>query len=115
MGVLTLANQALIANGTSLSAAVNLANQRLYAIQMPAAWDAAALTFQGSYDGVTFANVYDVTNAELSYTVAAARFYVLPSTPLLIGLKFLKVRSGPSATPVNQTADRFLQLISAEY
>lgn len=114
MTVLSYAGSVLIANGTSLSSAINLAGQRLAAIQMPAAWDAAALTLQGSFDGVTYASVYDTANTEISWTVAAARFYLLPSTLQLLGLKFLKVRSGTSTTPVNQTADRTLQLISAD-
>ena len=43
-----------IANGTSLSAAVNLGSGKLRGIALPAAWTAAVLSFQVSLDGTTF-------------------------------------------------------------
>jgi len=50
---------ATIAQGASLSDAVDTGGLTILSILMPATWDAAVLTFQGSLDGVTYGNVYD--------------------------------------------------------
>lgn len=103
---------ATIANGGSLSAAVDLTKGRLVGIQMPAGWDAAAITFQGSYDGATFANLYDKGGTEYSVTTAASRFVLLPAADFA-GLRYIKARSGTAGVPVNQTAERALTLVLA--
>lgn len=100
---------ALIANGASLSSVIDLGAGKLVAIQMPAAWTAAALTFQASIDGTNYFDVYD-TSTERNYTVAASRMLVL-QLPDWVGIKYLKIRSGTSGTPVNQGADRTLTLL----
>ncbi len=105
---------AAIANGESLSAAVDLGAYRLSSIIMPAAWTAAGLTFQGSIDGVTFGNMKSEGGTELAWTVAASDF--LYSTPLNFwGVRFIKVRSGTAGTPVNQGAARTLTLIAVPH
>lgn len=102
---------ATITNGTSLSAAVNLGSRRLVAIQMPAAMTGTALTFQASWDGTTYNNVYDQGGTELQYTTAASRYIVVTSNDLLWGIQFIKVRSGTSGAATNEGADRTLTLI----
>lgn len=99
-----------ILSGASLSDALDLLGLVPLGIQMGAAWTPAALTFQGSYDGVTYANVYDNTGTEVSVTVAASRYVTLPPT-LLPGVRYIKVRSGTAGTPVAQAADRALRLM----
>jgi len=107
-----------IASGASLSAGVNLAmlggpRAQLVAIQMPAAWTAAALTFQGSADGTTYYDLYNAT-AEVSLAtptpVGATRYIVLDPN-LFAGFLFIKVRSGTAAAPVNQGATSILKLL----
>ena len=50
---------ATIALSGSLSAAVAIPlTHNLVGLVMPAAWDAADLTFQGSFDGTTYGNLY---------------------------------------------------------
>ncbi len=100
---------ALIANGASLSSVVELGAGKLVAIQMPAAWTAAALTFQASIDGTNYFNVYD-NGTERNYTVDASRMLVLQLSDW-VGIKYLKIRSGTAGTPVNQGADRTLTLL----
>jgi hypothetical protein len=112
-----------ISLGTSLSAAADLAALQLQAIVMPAAWDAADLSFQISVDaGVTFNNFYIVGSGsgvgiwkrgydELVIPVAAARIIGV------FGFSFpktiqIKCRSGRSSNPVNQTAARAISLIT---
>ena len=48
-----------IANGTALSPAVDLTAYTLVAIQLPAGWTAAGLTFQAANDNQNFGDVYD--------------------------------------------------------
>lgn len=101
---------AVIANGASLSGAVNLHALRLAGIQMPAAWTAASLTFQASFDGTTYAEVCDTSGAAVTFTVAAGTFVVInPAT--IAGVRNLKVRSGTSGAPVAQGAERTLRLV----
>jgi hypothetical protein len=101
----------LIANGTALSAAISLGNKLLVGIAMPAGWDAAALTFQGSIDGATFLEMQGAS-AVLTYSAAAGQFIAVDPT-LWRGVNVIKVRSGTSGAPVNQTADRTLTLITS--
>lgn len=102
---------ATIASGAALSAAVNLDTTNLVAIQMPATWTTANLTFQASYDGTTFNDVYDSSGTELSVTAAASQYITL--TPAdFAGMKIIKIRSGTTGAPVNQGGDRTLQLVT---
>jgi hypothetical protein len=100
-----------IANGASLSGAVDLGIYRGFAIQMPAAWTAANLTFQGSSDCSTYANLYDDTGTEVLVTAAASTYIVFSSPAKFQGLRCLKIRSGTSGAAVNQGADRILTVI----
>lgn len=105
--------QAVIANGTSLSPAFSVSNGRLIAIQMPAAWTAAGLTFQGSMDNVTYTDLYDSLGNEISVTVAAGHGIAIDVT-VFAGWQFLKIRSGTGAAAVNQTADRTFLICSMQ-
>jgi hypothetical protein len=94
-----------------------LGNIDLVGIVSPAAWTAAALTFQASHDGVTFANLYDSDGAEItiasgSIPAAASRFIAFTSDLIakLAGIRHLKLRSGVAALAVQQAATRTLQL-----
>ena len=100
-----------IAQDTSLSAAVDLLDRTLTAIQMPATWDAADLTFQAAEDlNGTYQNVYDDNDAEMTIQAAAARYIVI-QPPKLAGLRFIKIRSGTSGSAVNQTTGSDPRLI----
>lgn len=106
-----------IANGASLSQAIeNIglgAASALVGIEMPAAWTAANLTFQVSFDGDTYKDLYDKDGNEVTVTAAASRYIgLIPS--LFAGIRHLKVRSGTSGTPVNQGAARTLRLVVRE-
>jgi hypothetical protein len=103
----------LIASGTSLSAAVPLGSKVLIGIGMPAVgWDAAALTFQGSLDGgITWLELMNDASAAISAAVAAGQFIMLSTLFSWRAINHIKVRSGTSGAPVNQTADRTLTLV----
>ena len=98
-----------IASGASLSGAVDLQGRKLVAIDMPSGWTAASLTYQASADGVTYDDVYDGAT-ERSLTVAASR-YMMQNIGDWIGVRYLKIRSGTSAAPVNQGASRVITLV----
>jgi hypothetical protein len=94
---------------TAVSTAVQIYGGLPAVIEMPAAWDAANLTFQTSGDGVNYFNVYDEFGAEVTVTAAVSRRIRLDPVQWS-GIQYVKVRSGTSGTPVNQTAARVLYL-----
>lgn len=108
---------ATIADGAALSGAVDLRGTTLLGVMTPAAWTAAAITFDVSIDGTTYAPLYDSTGAEVtipsaSIATAAGRAFALD--PVWgVAWNYLKVRSGTAAAPVNQSgAARVLTLVT---
>lgn len=105
----------LIANGGSLSAAVQLNGLFGEAIIMPAAWTAAGLSFAAcATQGGTFLPLVDVTGVELTLVVAASTRIVLPQG-LIRSHNWIKLQSGTSAAAVNQGADRTLTLLTRDF
>lgn len=96
-----------IASGQSLSGAAYIGAGQLVAIQMPNTWDAADLTFQGSTDGTNFFNLFDGGGNEIDFQAAASEQITVDN---FRGAVWIKVRSGTSGTPVNQSAARVLTL-----
>lgn len=116
MSLLTRTATVTIANGASLSGAICLGAGVLSAIQMPAGWDAAALTFQVSDDGgTTWKELQDSSGTATTVSApTAGNRYEVDATDFKSAV-FLKVRSGTSGAAVNQTADRVITLISRKY
>src|SRR5262249_4602567 len=117
MPLLKTTGQVTIANGQSLSNAIDLGAKVLSAILIPPAWTAAGLSFQGSDgQGVTWQNLYDGGGSEIAVVsaavVAGRRISLDPS--MFVGIDFLRVRSGTQAAPVAQGGDRVLTLISVD-
>jgi hypothetical protein len=109
---------ATIASGAALSSAVNLGDKVLCAIIAPAAWTAAALTFQASDDGgVTWNSMFDDGGNEITIisaaVVAGQRISVDPSQ--FASVDCITVRSGTTATPVNQGAARAIKLVARKF
>lgn len=102
-----------IANGQSLSNIIDFGLARPFAIQMPAAWTAANLTFQASIDGVTFADLYDDAGVEVLLTATASHVIIMPPSKF-IGLRWLKVRSGTAGVAVAQGAERVLLMAGVQ-
>ncbi len=109
---------ATILSGAAVSDAIPLAGLNIAGLMTPAAWTAAAITFQGSIDGTNYAPVYvlDSTGAAVETTLpsagvptAARRYFQIPAGTF-DGLAYLKVNSGTNAAGVNQGADRVIQL-----
>lgn len=103
--------KAVIAADASLSGAVSLGGYALVAIKMPADWTAASLTFQASDDDDdTFYNMYSTDGTELTAQAADDRWIAIAPSDF-VGARYIKIRSGTSGTPVNQAAERTLQVI----
>ena len=105
---------ATIANGASLSGVVDIGEGKtLCAIDMPADWTAANLTFQASTasDG-TFDNLYDQYGTEKTVTAAEDRYIPLDDPAFWLGVRYVKVRSGTAASAVNQGAERVITLVT---
>lgn len=91
----------------SLSGNIPLEGYTEMGLIMPAAWTAAAITFQVSVDGSTWVDFYGTDNTEKSLTVGASRAYTVEG---LAPFRFVRLRSGVTATPVAQAADRVINI-----
>jgi len=100
-----------ILNGASLSGVADLRTIGVpVGIQMDAAWDTNAVTFQGSYDGVVYTNL-QVYGVEIVVPgVVASTLQALYPMDFL-ACRYLKVRSGTGAAPVNQVGDTIVSII----
>lgn len=98
-----------IASGTALSQGLPFDNYQPVALVLPSAWTAALVTFQTSVDGVTWKNLYNDNGDEVAIQADVDRHVVL-SLPDLLGIRYLRMRSGTAATPVSQGQARVLTL-----
>ena len=98
-----------IANGGNLSGMAELHGATIAALILPTI-DNAAITFQGSGDRINFKNVYDDQGNEVSIVASTGDRAV--RAPAVVGsFKYIKVRTGTSGTPVNQTAARTIGIV----
>ena len=65
---------------------------------------------QASFDNITFTDVYSDDGTEKVITAAASRWIYLNITQFL-GVRYIKLRSGTSASPVAQGAQRTIYLV----
>lgn len=107
-----------IANGASTSDTLDLGlagtGQRVVAIIMPSGWTAAALTFSAGVASDSLNDIYDQGGTELNFTVGASRYVVLDQDQAanLTNIRFLRLRSGTTGTPVNQGAARTIEVVT---
>ena len=97
-----------IAASASVSNPVYLGQRSIATIGMPATWTAAVLTFQASFDGTNWQNVY-VGGAEYSETVVADT--AQPPASAYLQFPYVRIRSGTTLTPVTQAAARTINLM----
>lgn len=98
--------------GASLSDSVDLKDNRLAAIAMPSVWTVANLTFQ-VYASDGWRNLYydDIEHI----ITAGSGYYVVVKPAVFAGIRYIKVRSGTSSTPVNQAGARVIYLVTRSY
>jgi hypothetical protein len=99
----------VIANGASLSGAAHIGSGTLVGIQLPT-FTSAALTFQGSADDVTYVEVVDSSAAAVTYTASTGAVYIKAPADL-VGVPYIKVRSGTSGAAVAQGGARTISLV----
>lgn len=99
-----------IAQGASLSTALNVGACTPAAIVMPAAWTAANLTIQVSVLGVNWWNLYDEFGAQVTITADASRVIRLNPGDWWV-FRYIKIRSGTADTPVNQGGARTIKIL----
>jgi len=99
--------------GTSETSAVFGWGLRLARIYMPEEWDAADLTFtEAEKPSGTFYPLYDDNGIEITILANAERTITVSSNALpLTAMRYFKIRSGTSTTPVNQSAERKIKLL----
>jgi len=108
-------------DGESLSDKVDMTNFVLTGVIVPASWTAASISFQAAApnardkDHADYFVLVDSLNAEVTLTVAANRFVALTAVhaEMLKAVNYLRLQSGTSAAPVNQTGAKTLYLVGA--
>ncbi|MGY3445631.1 hypothetical protein [Bradyrhizobium sp. USDA 4473] len=111
---------ATIAGGECLSsAAVIPRGMRAIAAALPPEWDASDISFQISFDNVTF---YEATSAsettigpEILPGAGRANFAFFLPVWSLLRAPYLKIRSGSAANPTPQVAERIVQVIAVNH
>lgn len=99
---------ATITSTQSTTQAIDLKAQRLGAVYTPAGIEGTVLSFQGSYDGVAFKDIYD-ESTEYTVSLGPGRA-VAPKFELFYRFRYIKIRAGTSGAPQVQAADRLLYL-----
>jgi len=99
---------------TGLSSVVDLNGFSMFGLMVPSTWSAANITIQAADTaGGTFMDVYDDAGNEVSITAAASRAVGCDSNALKIApFRYVKFRSGVTATPVVQSTICTLKIIT---
>jgi len=95
-----------ILSGTSLSDGLSFGLLRMGALLIPSSWTTANLTFQSSMDMNTWGNVYDGAGNEYTVNITTPGQYLILDPSAFSMMAFLKIRSGTSSAPVNQSGTR---------
>ena len=87
-----------IADGETVSAAVDIGGSTLIGFNLPAGLEGTAISFQASTsEGGTYFGVYDVSGNIISFTIAASR-YVSFDYDSLRAVRYIKLVAGTSQT-----------------
>jgi len=100
-----------ITSGQSLSAGVDLGVFRLVGLSMPTTLEPTTLTFQSSFDGTNWNNIFTSAGTEVTVISAASRRIIVAPADFY-GVRYLRVRGGTSGVPTTVAADRIIKLIS---
>lgn len=104
--------------GQSVSEEIDVSDSVIVGIVMPDTWTAANITFlaaaRDDQNGApaTFVPIHDAAGTELSVTTAANRMVSIAPDATRPARR-IKLRSGTTATPVNQLAARTLIVVAA--
>jgi|WetSurMetagenome_2_1015567.scaffolds.fasta_scaffold00223_14 hypothetical protein len=104
---------ATILTGQATSDVVDIRNARNIAFILPATWTTAGITFQAcdSADG-TFVDLKNDAGTEVAITAAQNTAIVLNTALMAVtAMPYIKIRSGTSSSPTNQSATRLIKVI----
>ena len=101
--------EATIPINTALSDIVDTGGGKVVGVIASAAWTAATLGFLGGMDGVNMFTLDDGAN-EVAEVIVAGNQLAL-QTNLEGAGRYIQLRSGTKALPVNQTAERTLYVL----
>lgn len=104
-----------ITSGTALSSEIDIGGWTLVGIVVPSNWTTSGLSFQASADGgQSFGELLDMTATAIaiSSVPGGAQAFIAVDPTKWRGVRSLKVRSGTSSAPVNQTNTVTLQLLT---
>jgi hypothetical protein len=110
----TYIENATISSGAATSSALNMKNKVLMALKTPSTWTTADITFQVSIDGTNYNDLYDSDGEEVTFTVVAGKQQYSKDPIAYIPFNYLVIRSGTTATPVNQAGDRTITAVFDE-
>lgn len=102
---------ATIAAGASLSDVITLSKANVIAIQVPAGWTSASMTFSVSADGITYSDLFDQAGNEYILPVVAGKYFGGLDVLIMGSFNYMRIRSGTSASPVNQTSGAVLNCV----
>lgn len=101
---------ATILTGTSITPSIDLTQGSVVIIIAPNGWTEAKISFQVSFDNISFFDLFDSTGFEISrFVVPGAAVEIVSS--LTQAALYFKIRSGSRADPIAQESDRIFQLI----
>ena len=102
---------ATIASGAALSNEIDIEGTHYLALSISSGWTAAGITFQAAaFSSGTFQDIYDNAGTEVSITAASSRCVEINKTAIL-PLRYIKLRSGTTTLPVNQTVTRTINIL----
>ena len=87
-----------IANSDTVSTAVDLENNTLVGLELPALFTGTTITFQASNNNGTFKDVKKEDGTSYFLVVAQNTYVVIPPSALA-GLRYVKIVSGSSESP----------------
>jgi hypothetical protein len=104
------ATATIAVGATGLSDTIDLNGFTPFYLKLPDTWIPAVLSTSISFDGTVFSDVFDA-GAEITLTGVTGKFIPIDYTKF-VGVRYLKLRSGTSAAPVNQTATRLVTIFA---
>lgn len=106
---------ASIAAGANVSGTIDLMRTAFLGFVAPSGWTTAALNIEVSTDNTNWSSLYDAygsVSGSLSTLVAGAAYAT--DMVSLLPFRYVRLRSGTSASPVNQTIQRDFKIITRE-
>ena len=106
---ITSVSVALTTAADGLSEVSDLVGGSLAALEMPAGWTDAVITFKGGRTSSELFDLYGSTGDEVTITTTASRMVAIDPV-LFAGIRYWQLRSGTGAAAVAQAAARTLKL-----